>query len=381
MIRFGADLIEENRALFQGRVALITSPSGRTADNASTIDRLREVCDLRLLLAPEHGVRGDKGAGERFSGGIDALSGLPMMSMYEKGSQQLPREALPRFDTLVYDIQDVGCRYYTYISTLKNGLEACAGAGKRLVVLDRPDPLGDRAEGTLMEAGLTSFVGCYALPARYGMTCGEFAHMVNREQGLDCDLHVVRCRGLRRGMDFSCWERIWVMPSLAMPRFETALLYPGTCLIEGTNCSEGRGTAAPFELVGAPFIQAEDFAKKFNALGCPGITATPVWFTPAYSKHQDSLCGGVHFHVTHKESLRPVAMGLRLIKLLQEEYPDDFSLLPAGTDGIPFVSRLAGHREIERADWSPEDLIARGEAESAAFRARAEQYRLYQIGG
>ncbi len=377
MVIFGADRIEEMRQLFAGRVALITSPSGRTADNCSTIDRLREHCDLRLLLAPEHGVRGDKGAGEDFGNGIDDLSGLPMMSMYAKGSQRLPQEALEQFDTLVYDIQDVGARYYTYISTLKNAMEACGKQGKRLVVLDRANPLGTGAEGTVMEDGLRSFVGCHSLPVRYGLTCGEFARMVNAEEGYGCDLHVVPCKGLRREMDYTHWGRVWVMPSLAVPRFETALLYPGTCLIEGTNCSEGRGTADPFAIVGAPFVRAEDFAKKFNALGCPGVTATPIWFTPFYSKHAGTLCGGIHLHVTEKATLRPVAMGLKLLKLLQEEYPEEFSLLPPGSDGIPFVSRLAGHRELERPDWSPDDLIARGERESAAFQARAEQYRLY----
>lgn len=377
MVTFGADRIPEKKGLFAGRTALITSPSGRTADNVSTIDRLREHSDLRLLLAPEHGVRGDKGAGEDFGSGVDDLSGLPMISMYGKGTQKLPEEALERFDTLVYDIQDVGARYYTYISTLKNAMEACGKTGKRLVVLDRADPLGAGAEGTVMEDGLRSFVGCYALPARYGLTCGEFARMVNGEAGYDCDLHVVECRGLTREMDWADWGRVWVMPSLAIPRFETALLYPGTCLIEGTNCSEGRGTADPFAIVGAPFVRAEDFARKFNALGCPGVTVTPVWFTPFYSKHAGTLCGGVHFHVTDKNALRPVAMGLRLVKLLQEEYPEDFALLPPGSDGIPFISRLAGHREIEKKDWSPESLIARGEAETAAFLERAEKYRLY----
>ena len=153
MVKFGIDRVEAYRELLAGRVALITAPSGRTADNRSTIDRLKAVCDLVLLLAPEHGVRGDKGAGELFEDCIDQPSGLPMMSLYRKGSKGLSRQALERFDTLVYDIQDVGCRYYTFISTLRNAMADCAGAGKRLVVLDRGNPLGGTVEGTTLQGG------------------------------------------------------------------------------------------------------------------------------------------------------------------------------------------------------------------------------------
>ncbi|MBQ1705818.1 MAG: DUF1343 domain-containing protein [Clostridia bacterium] len=379
MVRFGIDRIHEERELLQGRAALITAPSGRTADNRSSVERLREVCDLRLLLAPEHGVRGDKAAGESFENGIDGPSGLPVMSLYSAGSKRLPRTAMELFDTLVYDIQDVGCRHYTFISTLKNALEDCAAAGKRVVVLDRPDPLGDRVEGTVLRAETASFVGCYDIPARYGLTCGEFARMVNGEQKLGCDLHVVRCEGLRRGMDFYDWGRVWVMPSLAMPRFETALLYPATCLLEGTNLSEGRGTADPFGIVGAPYIRAEELARQIEALGEPGVAATPVWFTPAASKHKGVLCGGVQLHVTDRKALRPVYLGIRLIKLLTEHYPEEFRLLsPSEGDELPFISRLAGHRLFETADWSPEELIRQGERESAAFARRCEPWRLYE---
>ena len=191
MVLFGIDRVGEFAHLLEGRVALITSPSGRTADNRSSIDRLKEVCDLQLLLAPEHGVRGDKGAGELFEDCVDGPSGLPMMSLYRKDSKGLSPEALARFDTLVYDIQDVGCRYYTFISTLRNAMGDCAKAGKRLVVLDRPNPLGGKVEGTTLLPDYRSFVGCWEMPQRYGLTCGEFARMVNAEEHIGCDLQVV----------------------------------------------------------------------------------------------------------------------------------------------------------------------------------------------
>ncbi len=378
MVKFGIDRVEAYRELLAGRVALITAPSGRTADNRSTIDRLKAVCDLVLLLAPEHGVRGDKGAGELFEDCIDQPSGLPMMSLYRKGSKGLSRQALERFDTLVYDIQDVGCRYYTFISTLRNAMADCAGAGKRLVVLDRGNPLGGTVEGTTLQGAYGSFVGCWEMPQRYGLTCGEFARMVNGEEAIGCDLCVVPCEGLTREMTFRDWGRLWVMPSLAMPRFETALLYPGTCLLEGTTWSEGRGTADPFAIVGAPGVDADRFSDALNGLGLPGVVATPVYFVPNSSKHQGKTCGGAHLHVTDERALRPVEVGYRLLELAKTMFPETFSLLPPYTEGgKPFISLLQGGPELEDPCWTADRLLERQEKDCAAFAKKAEPYRLY----
>lgn len=378
MVKFGIDRVEEYKELLAGRVALITAPSGRTADNRSSIDRLKAVCNLCLLLAPEHGVRGDKGAGELFEDCVDQPSGLPMMSLYRKGSKGLSEEALARFDTLVYDIQDVGCRYYTFISTLRNAMADCARAGKRLVVLDRGNPLGGGVEGTLLQTAYRSFVGCWQLPQRYGLTCGEFARMVNAEEKIGCDLHIVPCEGLTREMTFADWGRLWVMPSLAMPRFETALLYPGTCLFEGTNWSEGRGTADPFAIVGAPGVDADKFSDAFNGLGLPGVLSTPVYFVPNASKHQGKTCGGIHLHVTDGKSLRPVELGWRLVALARTMFPDTFALLPPYTEGgKPFISLLQGGPELEEPCRTVEQLMERQREECRAFAEKAEPYRLY----
>ncbi|MBP3588439.1 MAG: DUF1343 domain-containing protein [Clostridia bacterium] len=364
--------------MLKGRVALITAPSGRTADNRSSIDRLKEVCDLRLLLAPEHGVRGDKGAGELLEDCIDQPSGLPIMSLYRKGSKGLSPEALERFDTLVYDIQDVGCRYYTFISTLKNAMEDCARANKRMVVLDRGNPLGGRVEGTTLLPACRSFVGCWEMPQRYGLTCGEFARMVNAEDSIGCDLYVVPCEGLTRSMTFSDWGRLWVMPSLAMPRFETALLYPGTCLFEGTNWSEGRGTADPFAVIGAPGVDADRLSEAFNKLKPEGVVSTPVYFVPSASKHKGVTCGGVHLHITDEEALRPVELGYRLLDLARTLFPETFEILPPYSEGgKPFISLLAGNRGLECDSWSVEEMLQRQEQDCAAFREKTEKYRLY----
>lgn len=378
MVLFGVDRAAEYAHLFIGRVALLTSPSGRTTDNRSTIEVLKDCCQLQLLLAPEHGVRGDKAAGALFSDEIDEESGLPVRSLYTKESKRLSAETLSKFDTLVYDIADVGCRYYTFISTLRYCIEDCAAAGKRLVVLDRPNPLGDWVEGGLLQEEVSSFVGCYPLPVCYGLSCGELAMMMNAELKAGCDLQVVPCGNLTRKMNFRDWGHYWVMPSLGIPRYETAVLYPGTCLIEGTNCSEGRGTADPFAIVGAPYVKAEEFSRAFNALGCPGVTATPVYFTPTTSKHQGVLCGGIHLHITDEYLLEPVELGVKLLDLLRTMYPDDFKFLePFREGGKPFISLLAGHREFEDPRWDAEELLARYRRESETFRWRKAPYEIY----
>ena len=378
MVQFGADRTAEFAHFFTGRVALLTGPSGRTRSNQSTIQVLKDRCDLQLLLAPEHGVRGDKAAGAFFADEIDPESGLPVCSLYTKESKRLSSQLLERFDTLVYDIADVGCRYYTFISTLYGCITDCAAAGKRLVVLDRPNPLGDRVEGGLLQEEVSSFVGCYPIPVCYGLTCGELARMMNEEQHLGCDLKIVPCANLTREMTFRDWNHYWVMPSLGIPRFETALLYPGTCLIEGTCLSEGRGTADPFAIIGAPFIEAERFSRSMNHLNLPGVVTTPVYFTPTTSKHQGQLCGGIHLHITDEKQLRPVELGVRLLDLLRKCYPDDFRLLPPFREGgKPFLSLLAGHRAFEDPQWDAEEILNRYARECEDFRLRKAPYELY----
>ena len=379
MVLYGADRAQEYRNVFEGRVALLTGPSGRTSDNRPTIDVLKECCNLQLLLAPEHGVRGDKAAGALFEDEIDRESGLTVRSLYTKTSKRLSQKTLSLFDTLVYDMADVGCRYYTFLTTLRYCIEDCAAAGKRLVVLDRPNPLGDRVEGGVLRQDTESFVGGYTIPVCYGLTCGELAVMMNEELNCGCDLQVVPCGGLTRQMTFRDWGHCWVMPSVGIPRFETALLYPGTCLIEGTNLSEGRGTADPFGILGAPFIQAEEFARRFRAMKLPGVEATPVYFTPTASKHQGVLCGGIQLHIMDEKALRPVELGVRLLDLLRRIYPNDFAFLPpVRQDGKRFISLLAGHREFENPDWNADTILARYETESQAFRTRKMRYERYE---
>lgn len=380
MLKFGIDRIEEFKYLFDGRVAFVTAPGARTYDYRSPIESLQNFFDLRLLLGPEHGVRGDKAEAVYFNDEVDHETGLPTASLYSQKSKRIDPKLFDSFDSLVYDIQDIGCRYYTFISTLKYLIEDCARAGKRVIVLDRSNPLGSRCFGTVTEPGMENFVACYSIPVQYGLTCGEFARMINAEEQLGCDLHVIPCEGLTREMMFPDWKRAWVMTSPGIPTFETVLLYPGTCLLEGTNISEGRGTSAPFSIIGAPFIQGEKLSEAFNQMGLPGVVSTPIWFTPSVSKFKGENCGGIHIHVTDPAALRAFDIGIRLLDLLRKLYPETFEYLaPYAHDSAPHISNLMGNHAFE-SGWDAEIMIREGYEESAAFMKRAEPYRLYQAG-
>lgn len=381
-LRFGVDRINEYADLFEGaRVGLVTTPTGRTSDNRSTIDVLQKVSNLTALFGPEHGVRGNCAAGEFVPQYTDELSGLPVYSLYGKNSKRFSQEMLDTFDVLVYDIQDVGSRYYTFLSTLLYAVEDCAKAGKRLVVLDRPNPLGGEiVEGDVLDMEVSSFVGCYTITNRYALTAGEFARMANKERNLGCDLKVIPCDGWRRDMMFPDWNKPWIMPSLNIPRFETALLYVGTCLFEGTNLSEGRGTADPFAIIGAPYVKnAEALAAAFNEKELPGVTATPLFFEPTTSKHKGTLCGGVHLHITDIRAIRPLAVGITLLEIIRKLYPEDFAFLaPFREGGRPFISLLSGHRRFEDPSWTAKEIIERQAEQEKAFSQRKAAYHLYR---
>ena len=213
----------------------------------------------------------------------------------------------------------------------------------------------------------------------YGLTCGELAGMMNRELKIGCDLQVVPCRGLTAKMTFRDWGKPWILPSPNIPRFETALLYPGTCLFEGTNCSEGRGTADPFAIIGAPFVKAEAFSEAFRQLELPGVVGTPIYFTPTASKHQGQICGGIHLHVMDENALEPVKLGVWLLHLLRTMYPGDFRFLPPVKEGgKPFISLLAGHRDFEDPNWEPRTMLDRYDRESREFKERIRPYRIYE---
>lgn len=379
MIRNGIDNIAAYDSLFRGkRIGLITSPTGLTHDFTTTIQILHERYGLAALFSPEHGVRGDQAAGALVDTYADPATGVPVYSLYRKDSKRLAPEMLDAVDLVVYDIQDVGVRYYTFIYTMLYALEDCAKAGKPFVVLDRINPLdGETVEGNVLKPGYESFVGGYPLCVRYGLTAGEVAVMANDEMGWQADLHVVRCEGWERGMLFSDTGRLWVPPSLGIPRFETALLYPGTCLFEGTNLSEGRGTALPFETIGAPFVDAQALADEMNAKQLPGVRFRPVYFKPTASKHQGELCGGVQLHVTDARALRPFETGVTLLYTVKTMFAE-FEFLPPLKEGSrPFIDLLGGDKLFRADPVDVPELLARCREESDAFAERKRPYHLY----
>lgn len=380
MVLNGVDNLDRHASLLQGkRIGLITSPTGLTRDFRSTIEVLHERFHLAAMFSPEHGVRGEQEAGGFVETYDDPITGVPVYSLYRKDSKRLTSEMLEQVDMVVYDIQDVGVRYYTFIYTMLYALEDCAKAGKPFVVLDRANPLdGVTVEGNVLKPGYQSFVGNYPLAVRYGLTAGEVAMMANDEMKWNAELHVIRCDGWERGMLFPETGRLWVHPSMGIPRFETALLYPGTCLFEGTNLSEGRGTTFPFEMIGAPFIRADRLAEEMNRKRLPGVTFRPVYFKPTFSKFQGEVCAGVQIYVTDIRAVRPVETGVNLLYAIKDLH-EPFAFLPPVKEGSrPFIDLLGGDNVYRRSESA--DVPAMLEAfreESRAFAERKRPYHLY----
>ncbi|MCI8590282.1 MAG: DUF1343 domain-containing protein [Clostridiales bacterium] len=378
MVTYGIDHIDQYKHLLaDGRVALLTSITGRSSANKSTITLLEEVCHLTALFEPEHGLRGAHAAGDMTQDSIDPETGLPVYSLYSANSKHLSPQMLDAFDILVYDIQDVGLRFYTFLTSLCYMLEDCAAAGKRLVVLDRPNPLGgERVEGGLLGEKFQSFVGCRPIPIRYALTLGEFAVMINEKESLGCDLHIVPCDW--HGEAFPNWGKIWQMPSLNLPAFENTALYAGTCLFEGTLLSEGRGTAAPFRIIGGPNIDSEKMVQAFSERKLPGVAATPVYFTPTTSKHQGTPCGGLMLHVTDFEALRPVELGVELVDLFQQMYPEQSQFIAkASPTDLASISRLTGCDDFVPG-WNKTVVLDRWRQESELFAKEKTQYHIYE---
>ncbi|HIW31916.1 MAG TPA: DUF1343 domain-containing protein [Candidatus Paenibacillus intestinavium] len=380
MVLNGIDSILNYRHLFEGkRVGLITAPTGLTRDFESTITILHENFQLAAMFSPEHGVRGDLDAGALVDTYIDPFTGVPVYSLYRKDSKRLTAEMLEEVDIVVYDIQDVGVRYYTFIYTMLYALEDCAKAGIPFVVLDRVNPLnGTNVEGNVLKDGFKSFVGNYELAVRYGLTAGEVATMANDQMSWNATLHIVRLEGWERSMSFPQTGLIWVHPSLGMPRYETALLYVGTCLFEGTNCSEGRGTTFPFEMIGAPYINAQQLADELNAKGLAGVRFRPVHFKPNASKHSGEICGGVQIYITNIEAIKPLDVGVTMLFTIRDLY-EQFSFLPPVKEGSrPFIDLLGGDNIYRREHVQVQELLEQFVEESNQFAQMKQQYHLYK---
>jgi uncharacterized protein YbbC (DUF1343 family) len=361
------------------RIGLVTNPSAVDSGLRSTLDLLTETGKVSALFALEHGIRGHLQAWENVETTVDERTSLPVFSLY--GSTQKPTpEMLQDVDCLVFDLQDVGCRFYTYLYSLLYVMEVASEKGIPIFVLDRPNPLGGEiVSGNILEEDYRSFVG-YPVPIRYGLTIGEMAKFFNATRGLHADLTVVTMQGWQRHLMWSDTGLFWVPPSPNMPTTDTVLVYPGTCFLEGTNLSEGRGTCRPFEVIGAPWIDSEDLARELNELKMEGVIFRPVYFRPMFSKYQGEVCGGVQFHVVDVRSFSPITSTVTLLSVIARKY-DAFQFLEDASDR-PFFDLLVGtdrlRKLITRRDGVGITQLLHGwEQESENFSKCREEFFLY----
>ncbi|MDR0611494.1 MAG: DUF1343 domain-containing protein [Planctomycetaceae bacterium] len=323
----GIDLLQKDQfAVLRGkRVGLITNHTGISHSGISTTKLFREVSDIKLsaIFTPEHGLTGTLDQA-MIGDSHDSITGTKIYSLYGKVRRPTP-EMLKDIDVLVFDIQDIGTRFYTYISTMLNSMEAAAMRKIPFVVLDRPNPIrGDRVEGPMLDAGCECFVACFRLPVRHGMTVGELALMMNDKRRLELDLHIVPCNGWTRNMDFTATSLTWVNPSPNMRSLTGEYLYPGIGLLEFTNLSVGRGTETPFEIIGAPYIDGKELATELEKLRIPEIQFESCFFTPKTSVFANTECGGVRFRLDNFETFQPVRFGVLLATALHKLYPDQW---------------------------------------------------------
>lgn len=374
-------LFRDSVHLVRGRrVGLITNPTGMDRSGRSTIDRLHEHPEVELvtLFAPEHGLRAAEGEGRFIEDSIDPATGLPVVSLYA-GSKRAPSpDDLAALDVVIFDMQDVGARYYTYVYSMALAMEAAGGAGVPFVVLDRPNPIGDAVHGNVLDPAFATFVGLYPVPMRHGLTAGELARLFRGEFGIEVDLTVVPVAGWDPSREFDATGLPWVAPSPNMPDPTSALHYPGTCLFEGTNLSVGRGTDRPFQQVGAPWLDGEALAAALGALGLPGVRFEPVTFTPRGAtdgKWDGEAVSGVRFVATDPARYDPTRAAVAVLVQARAQAGEWWEWNAAHFD------RLAGTDALRigiEAGEGPEDLTAAWSEQRAAFEARAAPYRLYR---
>lgn len=370
------------------RIGVLTNHAAVTRDLVHALSILHgdERWQLAALFGPEHGIRGEAQDMAGVDDAVDPGTGLPVRSLYGATEAELaPRPGdLDGLDALVVDLQDVGSRYYTFVYTMACCMRAAAGAGVEVIVLDRPNPLsGAIVEGNVLDMRYSSFVGMYPLPVRHGMTAGELARWFVAQDGLDLRLTVVPVQGLTRDMWWSDTGLPWVLPSPNMPTPDTATVYPGMCLVEGTNLSEGRGTTRPFELFGAPWLDSFRLASALGALDLPGVAFRPHSFRPTFQKHAGKVCGGVQLHVTDRAVFRPYETGLWCIKVARDEAPDSFDWRREVYEFVGdrlAIDLLAGtdaYRNLVESDGDLRGWCASWADEAPAFRKSVKELLLY----
>lgn len=368
----GIDRPDLLRPLLRGRrVGLLTAASGVDRAGVPSYEVISSMCQLEVLFAPEHGIRSNLQDGLWAEDARDEETGARLFTLNGRCYDRLP-EMLAGLDAVVYDIQDVGARFYTYLYNLTHMMQACAAAGIPVIVADRINPIGGvQLEGALLdESRFRSGIGEYAIPTRYGLTVGEFARWVNAARGIGCELHVIPCEGWRREAYADQTDLLFVNPSPNIPSVHSAINYIGTCLFEATNISEGRGTTRPFDLVGAPFVNSRRLRDEMTALGLPGVVFRRAYFTPMFSKHAGQVCEGVELHITDRRAYRPLQTAMHLYRHMRA-YPD-FEVKEAGLCLRFGTDALLG--EVDIPAW-----CAHNEQALCAFREDMRPYLLYDL--
>ena len=384
-----ASLVHEKTQWAKGqKIGLIANPTSVLPDFRHSIDVLSvwDKVNLVRLFCPEHGIRSDAQDMISVESSCDTKTGLPIHSLYGTSETSLmpKKELLVDLDAVLFDIQDIGSRYYTYVWTLVYMMRVCADLGVEVVVLDRPNPInGIDIEGGLIADPLRSFVGLCPLPNRHGMTVGEIARWANETENINCHLTVIPMQGWSREMFYEDTNLPWVMPSPNMPTRDTALVYPGSCLIEGTEISEGRGTTKPFEMIGAPFIDSHLFAQTLNNIELQGVSFRDVSFTPMFQKYTNTPCHGVQIHVFNKRMFRPYLTGIAILSTLVKEYSEQFHWREKPYEFVSdrlAIDLLIGNESIRHnleQGMSIAELKALWQLEEDGFRQSATQWWLY----
>lgn len=375
----GLDSIAKYDAQLRGRrIGLMTNPTGIDHDLRSAIDILHERYGLSALFGCEHGVRGDAQAGDEIETYVDPETGVTVYSVYGK-SHRLSQEMLDAFDVLVFDIQDVGARFYTYLYSLSYAMEECAKAGKSMLVLDRVNPIGGvKRSGTILDLTFRSFVGDYELPTQYGLTIGEYAQYIRHYLKLDLDLTVVPLTGWSREMYLDDTDLPWIAPSPNCQKLDTALVYIGTCIFEGTNVSEGRGTTLPFEVIGAPWIDSSKLEKRMAELNFAGVHYRRTSFKPTFSKHQGQLCHGVQMHVINREEAEVFLAGLKLMETIRDMYPGKLEYLSWDQGKTHSLDKLLGTDSFRLGKLSADELTAKYAPQVDSFAKAVQPFLLYR---
>jgi uncharacterized protein YbbC (DUF1343 family) len=380
-------LLQEKALLLRGvRLGLVCNQASVDHGYRHAADLVHQhpELDLRALFGPQHGIRGDVQDNMiETEHGVDRKTGLPVNSLYSETRE--PTEKMLRdIDVVVFDMQDVGCRIYTFVYTLANCMRAAKKFGKRVVVCDRPNPIsGSAVAGNVLEPEYASFVGQFPIPTRHGMTVAELARLFNGHFGIGCELEVIPMDGWLRERWHDETDAPWVLPSPNMPTLNSATVFPGTVHFEGTQVSEGRGTTLPFELIGAPYIDPDAYADGLNELGLPGVFFRSCVFQPTFQKHAGVSCGGVQIHVIDRESFEPVIAGLAMVKLAHDMYPKEFRWKEPPYEYVldknPF-DVISGTNEIREKIERGTGLHAienSWKAQLAEFQSTREKYLLY----